>query len=128
MKGYEYAKANDMSNDEVKEKFGLKSHLSVIPEDLLFVEADTDTAPLGFDDNDEEVIEEVIKEAPAVAKKAIVDDVQAVKDALKDSQTVMKMLMKDGITAKQALVGLNMVANKSPYWEYKRVLETLVED
>jgi hypothetical protein len=33
MKVFEYAKANGMTNDEVKEKFGLKSHLSVIPEE-----------------------------------------------------------------------------------------------
>ncbi len=33
MKVYEYAKANGMTNDEVKAKFGLKSHLSIIPEE-----------------------------------------------------------------------------------------------
>ncbi len=31
MKVHEYAKANGMTNDEVKAKFGLKSHLSLIP-------------------------------------------------------------------------------------------------
>jgi hypothetical protein len=32
MKGYEYAKEHGMTSAEVKEKFGLKSHLSVVPD------------------------------------------------------------------------------------------------
>ena len=35
MKVYEYAKANGMTNDEVKAKFGLKSHLSLVPFEAL---------------------------------------------------------------------------------------------
>ena len=32
MKAYEYAKENDMTTAEVKEKFNLASHMSLIPE------------------------------------------------------------------------------------------------
>ena len=54
MRAYEYAEENDMDVEDVKTKFGLKSHMSTVPKELI----STDEEPLVPDSC--EPVEEVV--------------------------------------------------------------------
>jgi len=82
----------------------------------------------------QEVVADAPAEAPAVEEtleEEVVAEVEEVvataKDLLKESQDVMKVLMKDGMTAEKALIGIKMIGAKSKYYPFIKVLETLVD-
>jgi len=80
MKVYEYAKENGMTNDEVKAKFGLKSHLSIIPEN----EPVEVIERVAEDELDEVVIETKSTEAKVVQPPV---DLQLIKDSIRGAGT-----------------------------------------
>ena len=99
MKGFEYAKLHGMTNAEVKEKFGIASHLSVIPESLL-EEAPTIVSGAWDENIEEEIIEETVeqpKEVPAT------DDCPVSLEVLE--------------------LSIRSMYNKSPYFKWKHLLE-----
>jgi hypothetical protein len=65
MKGFEYAKENGLTNADVKKRFNLKSHLSVIP-DAPVIETKSKQAPCD-EVKDTPVIEIPSKQEPEVS-------------------------------------------------------------
>ena len=57
----------------------------------------------------------------------VAEVVDSAKELLKESQDVMKILMKDGITAEEALIGAKFIGVKSKYYPFIKVLKTLVD-
>ena len=104
----EYAKENDITLDEAKEKTGLTHWKQEV------VEADASPADTP-DVTKEDIVEEVM------------DVVDATKTLLEESKELMKMLMADGLTPDNAMLGINMIGEKSKYYTYLKVLKTLLD-
>ena len=76
--------------------------------------------------------QEVVADAPESCDEIelveeVTDVVVSAKDLLKESQDVMKLLMKDCLTAENALIGIKMIGKKSKYYPFIKVLQTLVD-
>jgi hypothetical protein len=106
----EYAEDKGITLEEAKKETGLTHWKQEVVADAPSVEA-----PVAEKSVEEVVVEEVG------------DVVASAKDLLKESQDVMKVLMKDGITAEKALIGIRMIGKKSKYYPFVSVLETLVD-
>jgi len=111
----EYAELNNLTMPEAKAKTGLthwkqevapaitEKKMNELTDELI-------NSPLPEScDEIEEVAEDVVIEDTPVPKPS---------DVIKEAQVVMKMLMKDGITAELAIIGIKMIGLKSKYFNY----------
>ena len=110
----EYAELNDITMADAKKRTGLTHWKQEV-----VVSDETPKADAPVVEEVETFVEEVV--AP------VVEAIEKPSDILKKSQEVMKVLMKDGVTAEQALVGIKMIGRKSKYFEYATILQTLID-
>jgi len=131
----EYADNRKITLDEAKGETGLSHWKSkVTDEQADFSLGKTDEVtlekvPLDLEEG-KTVIVKPASEIETSVEAVVAPVVEALvkpSDLLKESQVVMKMLMKDGLTPKLALVGIKMIGKKSSYAPYIAVLETLLD-
>ena len=104
----EYAEVNNMTQAEVKEKFGLTHWKQEVPESCDEIPEVVETVDI----SEKVVVETESKEGPTV-------------DFAK-SQEIMKLLIKDGTTPEKALAGIRLIGKKCKWYEHKEALEMLV--
>ena len=105
MKVYELSKKVGMSNKELLQETGLKSHLSVVPEDILAKYITEEP-----EDADTEITEDVVAEVVAEIKEPkIIEEWEPIGKCPVSLETLELSLRGGG--------------DKSPYWKYRGLLE-----
>ena len=123
----EYAEENDLTMTEAKAKTGLthwkQEVVAKAPEPS--VQHDSNgVADISYHSHPQVAEVETFVEEVVIP---VVEKIQKPSDIIKESQAVMKMLMKDGIDAGMALVGIKMIGKKSSYFQYATILKTLTD-
>ena len=104
MKVFEYAKLNNVSSAEIKKKFSLPSHLSVIPKEFLIETESKEDTGLNFEKI--EAITEKLKEAPI-----------PIETASKQAPTPKPILSVPEVPMEVKIRSCRGLGTKSPYWK-----------
>jgi hypothetical protein len=111
----QYAELNEITLADAKKRTGLTHWAQAVP----------DAPAMLVEEQDKEI--DALSSVEASVVEEVKEVVTSAKDLLKESQDVMKVLMRDSMTAENALIGIKMIGEKSKYYPFIKVLQTLVD-